>query len=42
MGNYLQLYALISGDIATPGTDYESITNRELELNTKGLVPRKV
>ena len=42
MGNYLQLYALISGDIATPGNDYERITNRELELNTKGLVPKKV
>ena len=37
-----KLYALISDDIATPGTDYESITNRELALNTKGLVPKKV
>lgn len=41
MGNYLKLYALISGDIATPGNDYERITNRELELNTKGYFPRK-
>ena len=37
-----KLYAMISDDIATPGTDYESITNRELALNTKGLVPKKV
>ena len=37
-----KLYALISDDIVTPGTNYKSITNRELALNTKGFVPKRV
>lgn len=37
-----RLYDLVSDKIAVTGTDYESITNRELTLNTKGLFPKKV
>jgi len=33
---------LISDEINISGTDYKSITSRELTLNTKGLFPNKV
>lgn len=32
----------ISDEINISGTDYKSITSRELTLNTKGLFPNKV
>ena len=37
-----KLYELISDEINISGTDYKSITSRELILNTKGLFPNKV
>ena len=37
-----RLYELVSDTTGVTGTDYESITNRELTLNTKGLFPKKV
>ena len=37
-----KLYELISDEIIISGTDYKSITSRELTLNTKGLFPNKV
>ena len=37
-----KLYELISDEINISGTDYKSITSRELTLNTKGLFPNKV
>lgn len=37
-----KLYELMTEHSTITGTDYESITNRELTLNTKGLFPTKV
>lgn len=37
-----KLYDLVSDKIGITGADYESVTNRELTLNTKGLFPKKV
>lgn len=37
-----KLGEIMSAKIDTSGTDYESITNREMTLNTKGLFPNKV
>ena len=37
-----KLYELISDEINISGTDYKSITSRELTLNTKGIFPNKV
>lgn len=37
-----KLYDLMTGKTTLTGTDYESITNRELTINTKGEFPTKV
>ena len=37
-----KLYELMTGKTTLKGTDYESITNRELTINTKGEFPTKV
>lgn len=37
-----KLYDMMAERSNITGTDYESITNRELTLNTKGLFPTKV
>lgn len=37
-----KLGEIMSAKMDTSGTDYESITNREMTLNTKGLFPNKV
>lgn len=37
-----KLYDLMTSKTAVTGADYESITNRELTLNTKGCFPTKV
>ena len=36
------LYDMITAKSELTGTDYESIANRELTLNTKGCFPNKV
>lgn len=37
-----KLYDIVTEKAGLTGTDYESITNRELTLNAKGLFPNKI
>lgn len=41
MQNLDTLYGMITAKSELTGTDYESITNRELTLNTKGLLSQQ-